>query len=93
MKEIIKFKDQALQKVEAMPFVSDLPDRREIKFEYRYETFPAKVSCIAEQISIELEAFLRGKAIAKKLLEGFGCEHELFEMTPAGNLENTIDPD
>jgi hypothetical protein len=56
-----------------------VPDRREIQTESRGWDIKVQVSCISEQVDVEIAAALQGLAVDVGMLEPLYCEAELMQ--------------
>ena len=83
--DVLKCKRLCMQRVEAIPDVSRLPDRREISYQYRKVHITVKISCIGEQIDYKIWGYVEGLAVFCKVLTPMLAEDQLVKcMLPGG---------
>ena len=59
-----------------------VPDRREITTQYRGWDIKVKVSCISEQINVEMACVLQGLGVDSGTLDPLYCEADLIKGRP-----------
>ena len=60
-------------------FHLQVPDKREIKTHYRGWLIKVKVSCLSEQINVEMACVLQGLGVDSGSLDPLYCEHDLIK--------------
>jgi hypothetical protein len=56
-----------------------VPDKREIKTQYRGWNVKIKVSCLSEQINVEMACVLQGLGVDSGRLDPLYCEADLIQ--------------
>ena len=59
-----------------------VPDKREIQTQYRGWDIKVKVSCISEQINVEMACVLQGLGVDAGTLDPLYCEADLIKGRP-----------
>ena len=87
-----EFLTSIMKKLDANPAAKVLPHKRTIKFLYRGEAYPAKVSSLVSEVQIKLAAAWKTIAVDHGLLDQFWIEPVLGLQMGICPKEPTVDP-
>ena len=92
--DVLRIQRLALARLDAIPHISSLPDRRDVTYEYRVLQVAAKVGHVGMEVSLMMHAFVRACAVScGKLIAVLGENDVMAASTDSPTLPLVVSVD